>query len=68
MGPHYRVMGNYQGSTEELDSDDDVETARALRDTYTTALGSDWKVWIEVQTFVNGDLDQIYALDDPPIA
>jgi len=58
---HYRILANHQGQTEELDYTDDKEEAIRFRDEYQ--LGSNWVVWVEVQTFVDGVLDECYPLD-----
>lgn len=65
MKPHYRIMGNYRNSTEEIDNADDEGTARYLQGEYQLAYGSDWQVWVEVQTFdKHGNLDECIPLDE----
>lgn len=56
----YRVMANHQGQTEEIDLTSDKEEAIRWRDEYQ--IGSRWVVWVEVQTFVDGVLDECYPL------
>jgi hypothetical protein len=65
MPDHYRIMGNYEGTTEEVDSTDDKKEAIRLRGEYQLAFGSSWSVWVEVQTFDDtGTLDECYKLED----
>jgi len=67
---HYRIMGNYQGNTEEIDcvapsegyANPEAE-ARRLRSEYQFSFGPNWVIWVEVQTFKNGILDECIPLD-----
>lgn len=59
---HYRIMGNYRRSTEELDHADSEKEANRLRNEYAMAFGKDWQVWVEVQNIVDGELNNVYAL------
>lgn len=71
MRNHYRIMGNWQGNTEEIDcvdpnynDGDPEEEARRLRAEYQLAFGPNWTVWVEVQTFNKyGVLDDCFSLD-----
>jgi len=64
MDNHFRIMGNYQGTTEEIDTTSDKEEAVRLRGEYQMAYGSSWTVWVEEQAFVDGDLDECLLLED----
>lgn len=65
MDNHYRIMGNRGRNTEEIDHADDEKTARYLKGEYQMAFGSDWHVWVEVQTFdYTGTLDDCFPLED----
>lgn len=62
--PHYRIMGNYQKKTEEIDHADDEKEALRLQGEYQIAFGKDWSIWVEVQTFVEGQLDECIPLSE----
>jgi hypothetical protein len=62
MSKQYRIMGNYQGSTEEIDTTDSEFDARFLQTEYSVAYGNSWVIWVEVQEYVDGDLDCCYPL------
>ena len=59
---HYRIMGNYQRSTEEIDHADDEKEALRLQGEYQIAFGKDWSIWVEVQNIVDGVLNNVYPL------
>lgn len=59
---HFRIMGNYRKSTEEIDHADSEKEAIRLKDEYQLAFGKDWQVWVEVQNIVDGELNNVYAL------
>ena len=42
----YRIMGTYQGKTEELDTAEDWQTAGYLVMEYNLAYGSGWHIFI----------------------
>jgi hypothetical protein len=59
---HYRIMGNFQGSTEEIDQTSNKQTAQYLQREYSVSYGKSWHIWVEVQTYVQGCLDECYPL------
>jgi hypothetical protein len=59
---HYRIMGNHQGSCDELDHADEESEAIRLHGIHQKDCGPNWVVWVEVQSFVDGDLDECYPL------
>ena len=42
----YKIMGKYDGTTEEVDTADSEETARYLEREYQLAYGYSWEVWV----------------------
>ncbi|KKL85647.1 hypothetical protein LCGC14_1952620 [marine sediment metagenome] len=42
----YKVMGRYNGDTEELDSADSEQEAKYLLNEYRMAFGAGWILWI----------------------
>ena len=46
----FRIMGTYQGETEEIDTADNKEEARYLVAEYRLAFGADWRIWAERKT------------------
>ena len=43
----YKIMGKYDGTTEEIDVADEWSEAIYMVDEYTMAFGSDWEIWVE---------------------
>ena len=41
----FKIMGKYQGKTEEIDTAEDEQNADYLVGEYRMAFGSDWQVW-----------------------
>lgn len=60
---HYRIMGNYQRSTEEIDHASSEHEANVLKAEYQMAFGRDWHIWVEVQNIADGELNDIYPLE-----
>jgi len=63
VSKHWRIMGNYQGSTEEIDHADDEAEAVHLQGQYQFAFGPSWDVWVEVQEYEEGQLMDCYPLE-----
>lgn len=59
---HFRIMGNHGRSTEEIDHADSEGEAIRLRGEYQLAFGKDWHIWVEVQTYEDGELDECFPL------
>lgn len=62
MEQHYRIMGIYQGRTEEIDTAKSEEDALYLAGEYQIAFGRDWSIWAEKMTTNEDDLDDVEAL------
>ena len=60
---HYRIMGNYGKTCEEIDSADTEKEARSLREEYQMAFGSNWEIWVEVQKHYGDTLDSVEKLE-----
>ncbi len=43
----YRIMGSYQGRTEEVDCADSAQEAKRLLREYRMAFGAGWALWLE---------------------
>jgi len=43
----YRIMGNHQGSIEEIDSTNNYKDACFLANEYRMAFGIGWQIWVE---------------------
>lgn len=59
MNPNYRIMGSYQGVTEELDSTSDIGEAFRLRDEFSKDFGTNWIVWVEEPVDVLADTPKV---------
>jgi hypothetical protein len=42
----YKIMGEYHGNQEELDSTDSFIEAEYMLGEYVMAFGSEWAIWI----------------------
>lgn len=47
MSKFYKIMGKYQGETEEIDMATSKNEADYLISEYRMAYGKDWKIWAE---------------------
>lgn len=47
MNKFYKIMGKYQGETEEIDMATSKDEADYLISEYRMAYGRDWKIWAE---------------------
>jgi hypothetical protein len=63
VGKYYRIMGNHQGQTEEIDGTEVEAEAREWQAQYQLDYGPSWVVWVEVQTYLHGQLDECYPLE-----
>ena len=43
----YKIMGTYQGETEELDETSDLRDAEYLLGEYRMAYGREWRIFIQ---------------------